>query len=105
TIEVGPVVSRFLARGGTLDVENHFRARVETCCRNVTAGFDEHLETFLAQAGNQIEAGFLCEWFAAGYFDQVDAKRAHLVHHGLDRDVLAARERVLAVAPDAAHGA
>ena len=103
--EVGPIVARLFAGSGALDVENHFGARVEACGRNVAAGLDQHFEAFITQPLDKGECLFLRQRFAAGYFDEVAAEGVNLGHHCVDRHVLAARESVLAVAPDAAHRA
>src|SRR6185369_7357003 len=92
-------------RRRTLDVENHFRARVEPRRGNVAAGFDEHFVTVVTEPLDQFESFFLREWFAAGDFDEFAAEGADLVHDRIDRDVFAAAEGVLAVAPDTTHRA
>jgi hypothetical protein len=48
---------------------------------------------------------FLREWLAAGYLDEFASERCNLVHDVVDGVVLAARERVFAVAPDTTHRA
>jgi hypothetical protein len=69
-IDVGPFVPRFLAGRGTLDVENHFGAWIQSGSRNVVTRFDEHFKIVIAQAPDQLKSRFLCEWLATCDFHQ-----------------------------------
>ena len=103
--KIGPVISFGLARGGTLDIQNYFRSLVHFLRRDIAAGFDQDFVFVVAKLRDQSESLGLGERLAAGYFDQPATEVSHLLHDVFDRDVIAAGERVFAVAPDAAHWA
>ena len=99
------MISFSLAGAGTFDVQNYLRPLVHFLCRDIAAGFDQDFVTFVAKLGNQSEGLALGEWLATGYFDQPATEVADLSHYVIGRNMIAAGERVFAVAPDAAHRA
>src|SRR6266480_1928039 len=104
-IKIGPMISFSLARARTLDIQDYLRSLVHLPGRDIATGFNQDFVFFVAKLRNQSESLALGERFAAGYFDQTATKVTHLFHHVFDRDVIAAGERIFAVAPDAAHRA
>lgn len=104
-IKIRPMISFSLARAGTLDVQNDLRSLVHFAGRDIAAGFDQDLVSFVAKFRNQSESLGLGERLTAGYFDESTTEVTHLFHHIFDQDVIAAGKRIFAVAPDAAHRA
>jgi hypothetical protein len=114
--EVWPMIARFLAAAGAFEVHDPMDSGIDASEVEGAAGFEEHREAGIGQAGEQRLAGGLQQGFAAGHLDQRPPLRAewllvghcqglHAGHDFGQRQPRAFRKGVGAVTPGAPQGA
>ena len=102
-VQVWPMIPLSFAGCRTLNIKDHFCARVDFLCRNIATGLDQNLLAFVAQAFYQIKSFALGQRLAAGDLHQPTTELMHSFDNGVDSEMVAAREGVFAVAPGATH--
>jgi len=102
-VEVGPVVSVRFARSRAFYVEYDLCSRINMFGRDITAGFDENLVAAIAEFGDERKNVLLSKRFAPGDLDQITAIFVELLKDVFECNSLAARECILAVAPNTPH--
>src|SRR5205085_9601797 len=101
SFKVGPMVARFLARRRAFYIQNNLRALVHLFCRKITARLNQNLVAFVAQPLDKLESLTLRQRVAARDLNESAPHCSHALQHFFDLYMLAARESVFAVAPDA----
>ena len=101
--EIRPEVLFRFARARAFDVQDDFGPLVHRCDVDGSRRFDQHLEAFIGQPLNQVEAFRLSERLAAGHLDEIASIAVHALHDRIKGHPLAACESVFGVAPSAAE--